>query len=387
MARAVEDLAGDRIRSGLVVTKDGHGLPLRQLPLREAAHPVPDARSEAVAREALALVSTARSEDILLVLLSGGASALLSCPAAGLCAGDLAETTRLLLGSGADIEELNAVRKHLSAISGGRLASAARCERIEVLAVSDVAGDRFDVIGSGPCSADPSSYADALAVLARRVEGARVPAEVMRHLASGAAGEIPDTPGPGDPLLERVHETLVARSRDAVAAAARAAAAAGLRPVVLGEVLVGEARRVGTRLAHLAGSVAAGSPLCLIASGETTVTLRGSGRGGRNQELALAAAVAFDGMSERENEVVLLSAGSDGSDGPTPAAGAFADRRSVERAKALGCDAWVALAQNDSHGFFSREGGLLVTGPTGTNVMDLVLILVEPAIAPRGKQE
>jgi len=387
MARAVEEVAGERIRAGLVVTKDGHGLPLQRFALREAAHPVPDARGEAAAREALALAAGARPEDLLLVLLSGGASALLSCPAAGLEAGELARTTHLLLASGADIEEMNAVRKHLSAISGGRLAAAAGCERIEVLALSDVPGDRFDVIGSGPCAADPSSYADAREVLARRLPGTRLPDAVLRHLDAGVAGRLRETLEAGDPLLERVRETLVARSGDAVEAAARAADERGLRPILLGEVLRGEARRVGTRLARLTGAVRCGEPLCLIAAGETTVTLRGEGRGGRNQELALAAALAFEGMPAPEREVTLLAAGTDGSDGPTPAAGAFADPLSVTRGRALGLDARAALAANDSHGFFSREGGLLVTGPTGTNVMDLLLIALGPrTLPPRGKK-
>jgi len=376
MARAVEEVAGERIRAGLVVTKDGHGLPLRRLPLREAGHPVPDARSEAAAREALGLAASAAPEDVLLVLLSGGASALLSCPAVGLAADELAATTSLLLASGADIGEMNTVRKHLSAISGGGLAAAARCEHIEVLALSDVPGDRFDVIGSGPCAADPSSYADAREVLARRLPGAPLPGAVLHHLEEGAAGRRRETLEPGATALERVHETLVARSRDAVSAAARAASERGLRPIVLGDILRGEARRVGERLAWLTGAVESGEPLCWIAAGETTVTLRGPGRGGRNQELALAAALALDAMPEHERELVLLAAGTDGSDGPTRAAGAFADPLSVSRGRRLGLDARAALAANDSHGFFSREGGLLVTGPTGTNVMDLVLIFL-----------
>jgi len=376
MARAVEDVAGERIRAGLVVTKDGHGLPLRRLPLREAGHPVPDARGEAAAREALALAAAARPKDLLLVLLSGGASALLSCPAAGLDADELAATTSLLLASGADIGEMNAVLKHLSAISGGRLAAAARCERIEVLAVSDVPGDRFEVIGSGPCSADPSSFADARAVLARRLPGARLPAAVLRHLEEGAAGRRSETLEPGAPALERVHETLVARSRDAVSAVARAAAETGLRPIVLGDVLRGEARRVGEMLAWLTASAGSGEAMCWIAAGETTVTVRGSGRGGRNQELALAAALALDALPTPGRELMLLAAGTDGSDGPTPAAGAFADPLSVSRGKQRGLDACAALEANDSHGFFSHEGGLLVTGPTATNVMDLALIFL-----------
>jgi hydroxypyruvate reductase len=371
MALALEEVAGERIAAGLVVTKAGHGVALRRCALREAGHPVPDGRSAAAGREVLRLAEGARPEDVLLVLLSGGASALSACPQAGLAQEDLAATTALLLRAGAEIEELNAVRKHLTELSGGRLAARAACRRIEVCVVSDVLGDRLDVIGSGPCEPDPSTFADALGVLAARGVLARVPVAVRAHLEAGARGERPESPKPGDPAFARVRTTLLASNRDALAAAAREAGARGLRAVRVSGALRGEARRAGRRLAALGRALREDGPVCLLAGGETTVTVRGAGRGGRCQELCLAAALELAG----EPRVALLAAGTDGSDGPTDAAGAFADGGSVARGAQLGLDAAGCLARNDAHGFFAGEGGLLRTGPTGTNVLDLVLVL------------
>jgi len=381
MARAVEAIAGELVRDGLVVTKDGHAgaAGAGALPVRETSHPVPDARSAAAGRELLGIAARACPEDVLLVLLSGGASALAACPVAGLSLADLAVTTSAMLQSGADIEELNAVRKHLSAVSGGRLAEATRCDRIVVLAVSDVPGDRLDVIASGPCAPDASTYGDAVTVLSRRALWDRIPADVRSHLEAGARGVLAETLKPGDPRLARVTSHIVARNEDALAAAATAARGLGLRPVVLGPVLHGEARVAGARLARLAVAASASEPVLLIVGGETTVSVRGPGRGGRNQELALAAAVDWhqrrEGL-EPERELALLAFGTDGGDGSTPAAGACADPGTVSRGSALGEDARAALDANDSHGFFVREGGVFTTGPTGTNVMDVVLVHV-----------
>jgi glycerate-2-kinase len=377
MAATVEALAGDHIAGGLAITKDGHGVPLVRIGLREAGHPVPDGRSENAAREALALVEGAAPDDVLVVLLSGGASSLLACPAPGLSLADVAAATSALLAAGAGIEELNVVRKHLSAVGGGRLGRRAASARIEVLAISDVPGDRLDVIGSGPFAPDPSTFADALMVLRRRGVLGRLPAPVATHLEAGLRGEAEETPKPGDAGLARVHTTLLATNATALEAAAAEAARLGMHPVVVSGALAGEARDVGRRLASLAAAIRPASrdapPVCLIAGGETAVTVRGRGLGGRNQELALAAARALDGCPG----IALLAAGTDGSDGPTDAAGAFADGGTVERARARGLDAGAALAANDSHTFFAAEGGLLVTGPTYTNVMDLVLLRVD----------
>jgi glycerate-2-kinase len=374
MAAAALSQAGARVVRGLVVTKDGHARPDLSVRQLETAHPVPDERSAAAGREALAFVASVPPGDALLVLLSGGASSLVSCPAAGLAPGDLAETTRLLLGSGAAIDELNAVRKHLSATAGGRLALASRAGRSFVLALSDVAGDRIDVIGSGPFAADPTRWEDAIAVLRERGVWSKLPPAVRDVLEAGGRGELPDTPEAGAPQLARVRHRILASNRTALTAARDAARAEGLRPVAVWEELSGEARGVGRRLGTLLLALRSDRPVCLLAGGETTVTLRGSGLGGRSQELALAAALAFQGRAG----VALLAAGTDGSDGPTDAAGACADGGTVERGRARGESAAARLEDNDSYRFFAAEGGLLRTGPTGTNVRDLVLASAMP---------
>ncbi len=375
MAAAVEESAGARIRAGLAVTKDGYAQDLQRIRVREAAHPVPDVRCEGAAREALALVRAARRDDTLLVLLSGGTSALTACPAPGLDLADLAATTRALLASGADIGEMNAVRKHLSAFSGGRLAQASACDAIQVLAVSDVPGDALDVLGSGPCAPDPTRYDDALELLAKSDIEDAVPQRVREHLARGAAGDIPETPGPDDPVFDRVRHDVIARNADARRAALAAAEGHGLRGVDLGEVLAGEAREQAASMVAQARALRGERPACLVAGGETTVTLMGPGLGGRSQELALAAATLL--AEGGDQDIAVLAVGTDGTDGPTDAAGAFADAGTVARAAAQGVDAATALAANDSYGFFKREGGLVITGPTRTNVMDLVLICCE----------
>jgi glycerate-2-kinase len=265
------------------------------------------------------------------------------------------------------------VRKHLAAATGGRLARAARAGRIEVLAISDVVGDRLDVIASGPFAPDPTRHADALAVLAQRDRGGRVPNAVRAHLEAGARGDREETPKPGDPAFARTRHTLIASNRTAVTAACAAATDRGWRAIAVEEALAGEARHAGERLVARGDGGDADRPLCLVAGGETVVTVRGPGRGGRSQELALAAALAIAGRAD----VSVLAAGTDGADGPTDAAGAFADGGTVARAQRLGVDAAAALAANDSHGFFCREGGVVRTGPTGTNVADLALLLRE----------
>jgi glycerate-2-kinase len=371
MATAFLERAGERLSSGLVVTKDGHGGPL-SLPVVEAGHPVPDGRSEVAGAAAIALVEAGRPGEVLVALLSGGASALLSCPQPGLTRAELASTTSALLACGAPIGELNAVRKHLTRVSGGRLARMARARRTLVLALSDVPGDEPSVIASGPFHGDATTHADALAVLDRHGLRSGVPDAVLAHLEAGARGEVEETPAPGDPIFAAVHTRVLASNRDAAEAAVSEARAAGVRAERITEPLSGEAREVGARLARWALQQAPGDAGRLfVAGGETTVRVRGDGRGGRSQELALAAALALEGAPG----VTLLAAGTDGTDGPTPAAGAFADSQTVARAREAGVDARTALARNDSYGFFRAEGGSLITGPTGTNVMDLVLIL------------
>jgi glycerate 2-kinase len=372
MAAALESWAGDRIARALCVTKAGHGIPLRRFELLESAHPVPDARSEAAGGAALALAAEANAQDVLLVLLSGGASALLARPLPGLSLADVQRTTALLLECGADIGELNTVRKHLTAVSGGRLARATGAGRVEVLALSDVPGDDPAVLASGPCAGDPSSASDAWGILARRGLAERVPVSVRAHVESRSDGRSEESVKPGDPTLARVRFTLLGSNRDACAAAAEEAERSGAVARPFGAELAGEARQAARKLVSFARSLGPGPEALVVAGGETTVTVSGGGRGGRNQELALAAALELEG----DPALTLLAAGTDGTDGPTDAAGAFADGKTVERGRRAGVSASVCLDANDSYRFFSAEGGHLHTGPTGTNVMDLVLVHV-----------
>jgi hydroxypyruvate reductase len=376
MARAVEEVLGDRVDGGVVVTKHGHGVPLRRVRVLEASHPLPGPEGEAAARQLVDLVGAAADTDLVVCVVSGGGSALLPLPAEGVTLEDKVAVTDLLLRSGATITEVNAVRKHLSAVKGGWLARMAHPARVVGLVVSDVLGNRLDAVASGPLSPDPTTYADALAVLRRYGLLDRAPARVRERLERGAAGGLPETPKPGDPVFERVTLRVVASVVDAAEAARLAAQRLGYGALLLTTSLEGEAREVGRVVAALAREEALRGgpvprPACLLFGGETTVTVRGSGRGGRNQELALAAALAVEGL----DGVLVASFATDGSDGPTDAAGAFADGQTAPRARSLGLDPEGYLAANDSYTFFNTLGDLLRTGPTGTNVNDLVLVL------------
>lgn len=374
MAARAESLLAERVSGGLVVTKDGHAGALERLEGCEAGHPLPDARSEQAARVALQRVGALHPDDVLLVLLSGGASALTACPAPGLTIADLVASTDVLLASGADIEEMNTVRKHLSDFSGGRLARAAGCRRICVLAVSDVPGDALEVIGSGPCVPDSTGYGDALDVIARRDANGRMPARVISHLELGAAGESAETRELQAAGFEQARHTIVASNAGARKAAVQAIRSQGAKPIDLGSTLSGEAREAALRLLARARAERADGPVCLVVGGETSVTFREAGRGGRNQEFALAASLSL--AQQGDADIAVLAAGTDGTDGPTDAAGAFVDSGTVARGRERGVDAAAALAAHDSYTFFAAEGGALMTGPTGTNVMDLVLIEV-----------
>jgi glycerate 2-kinase len=383
MAEAVTTQLAGRIQAGLVITKDDHaeGYALGDFEIREAGHPVPDARSAEAGRGALAFVEAVRPEGTLLVLLSGGASALVSLPPSAVSVEELATTNQLLLDSGADIRELNAVRKHLSQISGGRLAQHSSAAQVVVLAISDVHGDALDVIGSGPCAPDPTHFGDALTVLAGRDLAGRVPDSVRDYLERGRAGEVDESPKPGAPIFDRVYHRVVASNQDARDAALAEARRLGAETISLGECISGEAKLEGKHFAALALDVCTEVPVCMVAGGESVVRIAGNGRGGRNQELALAAAIelaASQPAATDARDVLLLAVGTDGSDGPTNAAGAWADAGSVVRGAEAGASAAACLQNNDSYSFFAAESGLLVTGPTGTNVMDLVLIWIEP---------
>lgn len=382
MARAAEAALGERLHTGLAVTHSaGGGEELRRARVRLAGHPLPDERGVAAAHEVEALVRGLGRDDLLLVLLSGGASALLPAPAPGITLEDKAGTTDLLLRSGATIAELNAVRKHLSRLKGGGLARLARC-RTATLILSDVVGDEPSTIASGPTVPDTTTFADALAVLEQRGLLGRVPATVRERLQAGARGEIEETLKPGRLVRGRAALRVVGSNRLSIEAAAREARRQGLRPLVLTTRLEGEAREAARVLvAVLRECVEAGRParppVCLLAGGETTVTVRGGGRGGRNQELALAAVPA---LAELPVPAVLAALATDGIDGASDAAGGVADDTSLARAAALGLAPPAAfLEANDSRSFLGPLGDLLVTGPTGTNVIDVVALLAGPS--------
>lgn len=371
MALGALDVLGKRVLGGTVVTKDGHADAIPGIEVREAGHPLPDTRGISAAESALQIAEQAGEGDLVLCLLSGGASALWPAAPRGVSLEDLQVTTNGLLRAGAPIQELNAVRKHLSRIAGGQLARAAYPAHVLTLAISDVIGSPPDVIGSGPTVPDRSSYDDALEVLARR--GVAVPPSVQTHLEAGAAGKHPENPEPGDPVFGRTEWHLVASVGDALQAAAEEATRLGYPTTIVTDRMEGEAREVGRELAGLARSNQ--QPAALLLGGETTVAVRGDGYGGRNQELALAAAIALQGAPD----VLVAALGTDGTDGPTDAAGAIVDGGTVARGLALGLDALSHLQRNDAYPFLQATGDLLVTGPTGTNVADLVLTLVHPA--------
>jgi hydroxypyruvate reductase len=371
MARAVEMHMGGPIE-GLVVTRYGHAVPCARVEVVEAAHPVPDAAGRDAARRILDHAERAGPEDLVLCLISGGASALLALPAAGLALEDKQAVNRALLACGADIAQMNAVRKHLSAIKGGRLAAAAHPARVVSLLISDVPGDDPAVIGSGPTVADPTTFADALAILS--AYGIQPPAAVLKHLRAARD----ETPKPGDPRLARAEIVIVARPQASLEAAAARAEAAGVRPLILGDALEGEAREVAKVLAGIALQVRrhgqpAPPPCVLLSGGETTVTVRGAGRGGRNVEFLLALALHLNGAAG----ISALAADTDGIDGSEDNAGAIALSDTLARARALGLDAQAVLADNDGYGFFVALGDLVITGPTLTNVNDFRAIMIE----------
>ncbi len=383
MALGLEALLGPRLQGGTVVVKAGHGERLERLQLLEAAHPVPDASSVAAAQALLALGQGADERTLFLGLTSGGGSALLCAPAPGLSLEDKQATTRLLLACGAPISDINAVRKHLSAVKGGQLAAALAPGMVVNLILSDVMGDDPSAIASGITAPDPSTFGDALATLTRHGILGRVPGPVRRHLEAGAEGLQPETPKPGDPRLRRVRNVILGSNGQAVGAAKAQAEALGYRTWVPEGPLEGEARDAGVELIALGQRIRdhgdpIQAPACAIFGGETTVTLKGEGKGGRNQELALAALACGMSAPEQLRRITLLSAGTDGNDGPTDAAGAFASAGLLEGARTLGLDPVAYLERNDSYPFFQRIGGHLITGPTNTNVCDLQLLIVEP---------
>jgi glycerate 2-kinase len=375
MALALEQELGDILETGVFVTKYGHTLSRKPQKFRsfEGGHPVPDEYGFRGTEEIMELAASADEKTLVVTLVSGGGSALLVAPVKHIPLAAKQKTTDLLLRCGADIHELNTVRKHLSRVKGGRLASIISPARTISLILSDVIGDDLDVIASGPTAPDSSTYQDALGVLERYKLLDEVPVEVLAHLASGARGDIPETPKQGDPIFQRVENHIIGSNRVALEAMLAAARKLGLAAEILSTGVNGEVADVAKmlfRTAMVRKESWQGKPLCLLSGGETVVQVRGSGKGGRNMELALCFALDIAGT----DGITLLSAGTDGTDGPTDAAGALVDGETVplaEKASAL-----RFLENNDSYTFFRENGGLFITGPTGTNVMDVQILLI-----------
>ena len=377
MAMAVETLMGDRISEGVIAIPYGHREPLARIRQMKAGHPIPDENGVAAACAILETVIRAKEGDLIICLISGGGSALMPLPAESIRLFDKQETSRLLIQCGASIHEINTVRKHLSAVKGGRLAQAAFPARMLTLVVSDVVGDDLDVIASGPTVADRSTYRDARRIVERYDLLDKLPGAVIEHIDAGCKGLVPETPKPGEPWFERVETRIVASNIEALLAAEAQAQEKEYHPLVLSSRFSGDTGAAAAfHLAILEEIISSGKPICppacILSGGETTVVVRGGGFGGRNQEFVLHTV----GHLPEDRPVVCFSAGTDGRDGPTDAAGAVADSTSLERARKLDLDPEAYLAGNDSFTFFSRLGDGVITGATGTNVMDIRLILV-----------
>ncbi|MDA8019488.1 MAG: glycerate kinase [Thermoanaerobaculia bacterium] len=382
MMSGARRVLAERIHAGVVIAPEGtvETGTSEDLEVFGGGHPVPNEAGVRGAETIRQLASDLGEDDVLLCLISGGGSALMTLPEPGLSLADLRATTDALLRSGATIQQLNCVRKHLDQLKGGGLAVAAAPARIVALVLSDVVGDPLDVIASGPVSPDPTTFTDALQVLAERELEASLPVAVRSHLTCGARGERPENPKADDPAFARSEVHIIGSNRLAAAAALARAKELGYETLLLSTVLAGEAREAGQVLATMGlEMLRSGQPLAppalLLAAGETTVTVRGNGRGGRNQELTLGAALALEDADEN---LVVASFGTDGIDGPTDAAGAIACGTTAQRARELGFDPVRSLHNNDSHPLFEALGDLIRTGPTGTNVLDLVLVMARP---------
>jgi len=385
MAQAVEEILGHRIAKGLVVVKPGREVPLQRIRQMVGGHPVPDQNSVRAAAEIAALADEADEHTLVIVLVSGGGSALLSAPldtAGSVTLGDIQQTTRRLLACGASIAEVNCVRKHLLLLAGGRLAQRIAPASSLTLALSDVVGNDFQTIASGPTSPDDSTYESALSIIQRFRIGADLPKTIMDFLARGAAGKIPETPKPGAPELSPAFRFLAGTNMLALEGAASEAARLGYDTIILTSHLVGEAREAARVIAAVAKDAAAGGlpcarPACILAGGETTVTVLGEGKGGRNQEMALAFLEEIDKDPHTLSGTRFLAFSTDGEDGPTDAAGGFAFPALSAAARDARVRAADFLRTNDSYAFLQRLGGLFMTGPTDTNVCDIQIVLIE----------
>jgi hydroxypyruvate reductase len=378
MARAIEELFGERMTKGVITTKYGHLLPLKQTQIIEAGHPIPDRKGYEGARKIQRLLKESGPNDLVIFLLSGGGSALLPFPADGIELKEKQEVTQLLLDSGADIKEINTVRKHISWMKGGWVAKWAYPSTVIALILSDVVGDQLDVIGSGPTVPDPSTFEEAWEILKKYGSLNEITPSIRKHLQLGREGKVEETPKPGEVAFEKVSNILIGSNILALREAKKEAESLGFNTLILSSSIEGETREASRFHTAVAKEViSSGNPIprpaCILSGGETTVTIKGKGLGGRNQEFVLAGALEISGVEK----VVLLSGGTDGTDGPTDASGALADHTTVRRAKTMGLNPKAHLENNDAYPFFQKLGDLLITGPTHTNVMDVRIILVD----------
>ncbi|MDP3017037.1 MAG: glycerate kinase [Deltaproteobacteria bacterium] len=378
MAQAIEEIFGGRITKGLITTKYGHALPLRFTEIIEAGHPLPDPKGLEGARKIKDLLTNTGPKDLVLFLISGGGSALLPLPADKITLEEKQELTQLLLDCGADIKEINTIRKHISQMKGGWLARWAFPSTIITFILSDVVGDPLDVIASGPTVPDTSTFQESWEILKRYGLINEIASSIRNHLQAGREGKIKETPKAGESVFEKVHNMIIGSNIVALRAAEKEFSLAGFNTIILSSSIVGETREAARFHGAIAREVVStGKPIdrpaCILSGGETTVTIRGSGLGGRNQEFALSGAFEISGLEK----AVLLSGGTDGTDGPTDAAGAMADHTTITRARQMGLNPVKYLENNDSYHFFEKLGDLLITGPTHTNVMDVRILLVD----------
>ena len=377
MAQPLENILGDFLTGGIIIVKYGHTLPLKKIRIFEAGHPVPDEAGYKGALECAGILQRSGNKDLLFFLISGGGSALFPYPVEGLTLADIKKTTALLLEAGADIQEINTLRKHLSRVKGGRSAQLAYPATLITLILSDVIGDKLDSIASGPTVPDTSTFADCMNIVEKYNIKDKLPSEVIAIFEKGTYGEIEETPKPGDSVFEKTYNLVIGNNLLALKAAQKKAEKLGYNSLILSSSVEGETRDAAKFHAAIAKEILnSGNPIkppaCVLSGGESTVTIRGHGKGGRNQEFVLAAAIGIAGMKN----TAILSCGTDGTDGPTDAAGAIADGTTVTRAVNLGIDPAHYLKTNDSYHFFKRLNDLIITGPTYTNVMDLRIILV-----------
>lgn len=377
MAAEMENILGDRITDGIIIVKYGHLAGLNRVKIIEAGHPIPDQNGLKGAKAIKTLAESAGADDLVICLISGGGSALMPLPSQDLSLADKQKITDVLLDCGATIHEINTIRKHLSDIKGGMLARAAAPATLVSMILSDVVGDDLDVIASGPCVPDSTNFGNCMAIIKGYGIEKKLPETAINRLKAGLAGKIPETPKNNDPAFVKTRNLIIGRNINAINAAKSAAEKIGYPTMILSSMIEGETRDVAGVHGAIAREVIKTSnpmppPLCILSGGETTVTIKGKGTGGRNQEFVLAAAINIAGY---EN-ITVLSGGTDGTDGPTDATGAVADSTTIDRAQTLGLNPDKYLSDNDAYHFFNRIGDLIKTGPTNTNVMDLRIILI-----------